>query len=74
MIIDSERHPMHGSPSRSMTVKDVLPLERRRHQTIDLREFADAVWLDIGIDSDSFVAKGDTRTRGVRISRLSLTN
>jgi hypothetical protein len=76
IVIDLE-HPANASITvsvndRAMT-KDVLPLERRWRQTIDLREFADAAWLDISIDSDTFVPKGDTRTRGVRINRLSLT-
>ena len=53
--------------------KDALGIDQGWRQTIDLREFADAAWLDIGIDSDSFVPNGDTRTRGVRINRLSLT-
>jgi hypothetical protein len=52
---------------------DMLQIEQGWRRTIDLREFANAAWLDIGIDSDSFVPKGDTRTRGVRIDRLSLT-
>jgi hypothetical protein len=76
IVIDAE-HP----PNAQITVlindrvmaKDTLRMEQRWRQTIDLREFADAAWLDIGIDSDSFVPKGDTRTRGVRINRLSLT-
>jgi hypothetical protein len=76
IVIDPE-HP----PNAWITVlindrvmaKDTLPMAQRWSQTIDLREFADAAWLEIGIDSDSFVPKGDTRTRGVRINRLSLT-
>jgi hypothetical protein len=51
----------------------MLQIEQHWRRTIDLREFADAAWLDIGIDSDSFAPKGDTGTRGVRINRLSLT-
>ena len=75
IVIDPE-HPPNARITVSINdrvmVKDALEIEQWR-QTIDLREFADAAWLDIGIDSDSFVPKGDTRTRGVRISRLSLT-
>jgi hypothetical protein len=76
IVIDAEHPPNAGITvliNDRVMVKDALGIERPWHQTIDLREFADAAWLVIGIDSDSFVPKGDTRTRGVRITRLSLT-
>jgi hypothetical protein len=76
IVIDPEHPPNAGITvliNDRVVVKDALGIEQPWHQTIDLREFADAAWLDIGIDSDSFVPKGDTRTRGVRINRLSLT-
>jgi hypothetical protein len=73
-------HPEHP-PNAEITLlindrvmaKDTLRMAQRWSQTIDLREFSDAAWLEIGVDSDSFVPEGDTRTRGVRIDRLSLT-
>ena len=76
IVIDAERLPnawITVSIDDRVIAKDALPLERRWRQAIDLREFADAAWLDIGIDSESFVPKGDTHTRGVRITRLSFT-
>jgi hypothetical protein len=76
IVIDPE-HPPNAritiSVNDRVLVNDALGNEQRWRRTIDLREFADAAWLDIGIDSDTFVPKGDTRTRGVRINRLSLT-
>jgi hypothetical protein len=76
IVIDPEHPPdarITVSINDRVMTKDVLGIDQHWRQTIDLREFADAAWLDIGIDSDSFVPKGDTRTRGVRINRLSLT-
>jgi hypothetical protein len=76
-IVSHAEHP----PNAGITVlindhvmaRDTLRMAQRWSQTIDLREFADAAWLEIGIDSESFMPNGDTRTRGVRIDRLSLT-
>jgi hypothetical protein len=76
IVIDPEHPPNAGITvliNDRVMAKDTLQSAQRWSQTIDLREFADAAWLDVGIDSDSFVPKGDTRTRGVRIDRLSLT-
>jgi hypothetical protein len=76
IVIHSEHPPNAGITvliNERVMVKDTLRMAQRWSQTIDLREFADAAWLEIGIDSDSFVPKGDARTRGVRIDRLSLT-
>jgi hypothetical protein len=76
IVIDPE-HPRNARITvlinDRIMADDALRIERGWRRTIDLREFADAAWLDIGIDSDSFVPKGDARTRGVRINRLSLT-
>jgi hypothetical protein len=76
IVIDPEHPPNAGITvliNDRVMAKDTLQSAQRWSQTIDLREFADAAWLDVGIDSDSFVPKGDTRTRGVRIDRLLLT-
>lgn len=76
-IVIGPEHPRNARITVSINdrvmAKDALGIDQHWRQTFDLREFADAAWLDIGIDSDSFVPKGDTRTRGVRIDRLSLT-
>jgi hypothetical protein len=76
IFIDAE-HPRNARISvlinDRVMATDVLRVEQRWRRKVDLREFAGATWLDIGIESDSFVPKGDTRTRGVRITRLSLT-
>ena len=79
LAIDPERLPtnirvavlINGRP----VLDDVVSLGRRRSnwsRTVELPDFGTEGWLDIEINSDTYVLFGDPRTLGARLRLLSL--